>query len=45
MHGHTDAQTDAHMHDGHRAMTLARWPTASGTKNNMPDLPLKTRGP
>ena len=29
MHGQTDEQMD----DGHNAMTIARWPLASGAKN------------
>ena len=37
MHTRTNRQTDGQMdgrtHDGHNAMTIARWPLASGTKN------------
>ena len=29
----TDGHTDGRTHNGHRAMTYARWPTASGAKN------------
>ena len=29
----TDGQTDRQKHDGHNAMTLARWPLASEAKN------------
>ena len=28
-----NGQTNGQMHDGHWAMTLARWPMASGDKN------------
>ena len=28
-----DGRTDGRMHDGQQAMTLARWPMASGAKN------------
>ena len=31
MDGRTDARR---MHDGHNAMTIARWPSASGAKRN-----------
>ena len=27
-----DARTDEHTHDGHNAITTARWPSASGAK-------------
>ena len=29
----TNGWTDGHMHDGHNAMTIARWHLASGAKN------------
>ena len=29
----TDGRTDRGMHDGQQAMTLTRWPMASGAKN------------
>ena len=28
-----DARMDERTHDGHNAMTIARWPSASGAKN------------
>ena len=30
----TDERTDGRTHDGHNAMTIARWPSASGANNN-----------
>ena len=33
MNEQTEGQTDRRTHDGHNAMTLARWPSASGAKN------------
>ena len=37
MYGRTDGQTDGlttgWTHDGHNAMKIARWPSASGAKN------------
>ena len=29
----TNGRTDERTHDGHNAMTIARWPLASGAKN------------
>ena len=37
-----NARTDTWT-DRQRAMTLARWPTASGAKNHMSDSPFKDR--
>ena len=34
MHAQTDGLTDGRTHDGHNAMTIARWPLASGAKNS-----------
>ena len=31
----TDERTDGRTHDGHNAMTMARWPSASGAKNEI----------
>ena len=33
VYGCTHARTDGRTHDGHNAMTIARWPSASGAKN------------
>ena len=37
----TVGRTDGRTHNGHRAMTLACWPTASGAKN-LSSVELKT---
>ena len=33
VYGRTHGRTDGRTHDGHNAMTIARWPSASGAKN------------
>ena len=33
-HGRTDRLTDGWTHDRHNAMTVARWPSASGANNH-----------
>ena len=34
MHAQTNGRTDRRTHNGHNAMTIARWPLASGAKKS-----------